>query len=120
MRKNKTFFESIYWAAVGIGTAVKTERNVKNYLIQLTSFLLVNLFIFKLESWQTITQFMSGVAVIAMEFMNTSVERLCDVVTKEKNEEIKDIKDIAAGAVLTWGLLYYGLEITYIIMKFTK
>lgn len=120
MRKNKTFFESIYWAAVGIATAVRTERNVKNYLIQLTSFLLVNLFLFRFEAWQTVTQFMSGVAVIAMEFMNTSVERLCDVVTQEKNSSIRDIKDIAAGAVLTWGLLYYGLEITYIIMKFTR
>ena len=38
--------------------------------------------------------------VVAMEMMNTSVEKLCDVVHEGIHPGIKAVKDIAAGAVL--------------------
>ncbi len=38
--------------------------------------------------------------VIAAEMLNTCIELLCDLYTREYNETIKAIKDIAAGAVL--------------------
>lgn len=39
------------------------------------------------------------VLVMAMEMMNTAVEKLCDVAHKEFHPGIKVVKDIAAGAV---------------------
>ena len=51
-----------------------------------------------------ITQFVLIVAVIAfvlaLELMNTAVERACDAITKDKHPLIKLAKDAAAGAVL--------------------
>lgn len=38
--------------------------------------------------------------VIAMEMLNTAIEKLCNVVHQELHPGIKKVKDIAAGAVL--------------------
>ena len=38
--------------------------------------------------------------VIAMEMLNTAIEKLCDVVHRDIHPGIKKVKDIAAGAVL--------------------
>ena len=38
--------------------------------------------------------------VISMELINTAVENTVDLITKEKNEQAKNAKDVAAGAVL--------------------
>ena len=37
--------------------------------------------------------------VFVSEFVNTAIEKLGDLYTKEYNEEVKVIKDIAAGSV---------------------
>ena len=39
-------------------------------------------------------------AVIAMEIVNTAIEKLCDLIDSEYNPKIAYIKDVAAGAVL--------------------
>jgi diacylglycerol kinase len=38
--------------------------------------------------------------VFALEMINTAIEHLCDAVTLEENQHIKNAKDVAAGAVL--------------------
>ena len=38
--------------------------------------------------------------VLAAEAINSAIERLSDVVQPEKDERIRDVKDISAGAVL--------------------
>lgn len=53
------------------------------------------------------------ILVIGFELINTSVERLCDIIDKKKNENIKAAKDCAAGAVLVSAFLsaIIGLKI---------
>ena len=43
--------------------------------------------------------------VLLSEMINTSIEKLCDMVQKNFHPEIKLVKDIAAGAVLVSALL---------------
>lgn len=38
--------------------------------------------------------------VMAMEMMNTAIEKLCNIVSKDFHPTIKIIKDVTAGAVL--------------------
>ncbi|MBP3868848.1 MAG: diacylglycerol kinase family protein [Solobacterium sp.] len=42
--------------------------------------------------------------VIVTEYLNTAIEFTCDFLTTERDEQIKVIKDIAAGAVLVASL----------------
>lgn len=42
--------------------------------------------------------------VISFEIINSVVEQLCDLYSIEKNERIRRIKDMAAGAVLVSGI----------------
>ncbi|MGQ1783968.1 MULTISPECIES: diacylglycerol kinase family protein [unclassified Saccharicrinis] len=42
--------------------------------------------------------------VISLELVNSAIENLADCVSPEKNERIKTVKDMAAGAVL-WGAI---------------
>lgn len=39
-------------------------------------------------------------AVVCAELINSAIEQLCDFVHKDLHEDIRDIKDIAAGAVV--------------------
>ena len=57
-------------------------------------------FYFKIAAaeWGLIVVFIS--AVIAMELINTAIEKLCNHVTAEQHPVIKKVKDIAAAAVL--------------------
>ena len=61
--------------------------------------------------WATIALAASG--VIAAEALNTAVERLADRVSRELEESIRLIKDVAAGGVLaaTIGAVGAGLAI---------
>jgi diacylglycerol kinase (ATP) len=47
--------------------------------------------------------------VIAAEMLNTAVERLCDRVTQNREEDIRRIKDVSAGAVLVVSLAAAGV-----------
>lgn len=38
--------------------------------------------------------------VITTELINTCIEKICDMITLDKNDHIRQIKDISAGAVL--------------------
>lgn len=43
-------------------------------------------------------------SVISAEIMNTAVERIADFVHIEQHDKIRDIKDLAAGAVLIFSI----------------
>ncbi len=49
--------------------------------------------------------FLSIGAVLAAEGFNTAIERICDFQTTEWREEIRHIKDVAAGSVLITGAM---------------
>ena len=54
-------------------------------------------------------------AVMAMEYMNTAVEQLCDHLHPDRHPMIANVKDLAAGAVLVTciGAVIIGIIIFY-------
>ncbi len=54
--------------------------------------------------------------VIGFEYINTALEKVCDLYSLEKNDKIKYIKDLMAGAVLVQALFSLIIGII-IIMK---
>jgi undecaprenol kinase len=103
IRKNSQL-SSFRLAILGILTAIKQERNVKIHLV--ISILVIILGILNdlsKQEWMFIT-FCIGL-VITLELVNTAVERVVDLVTREYHPLAKEAKDIAAGAVFVAAIL---------------
>ena len=57
-------------------------------------------FVLKLNIAEWIAVILRMGLVLSSEILNTCVEKVCDLYSKEEDERIKVIKDLAAGAVL--------------------
>ena len=57
-------------------------------------------FVLKLNTAEWIAVILCMGLVLSTEILNTCVEKVCDLYSKEEDERIKVIKDLAAGAVL--------------------
>lgn len=107
--KNKNFAESIKCALHGTIQGFRTERNFKIYTGIAAVFLLLNIAtdssVYDYVIWLALT-----CIVFAAELINTSIERICDILIPEKNDNAKFVKDTAAGAVLVTGIAFFGGE----------
>ena len=97
--KHTNFFSALKIAMIGMRELFAESRNAR---IQLVIFLLVLVagFIVDLNRFEWLWLLIASTIVLALEAMNTSIELLADVYTLEFNQKIKQVKDIAAGAVL--------------------
>ena len=97
--KNPTFLNAFKNALRGCTLAVKNERNIK---IQLVAAVLVTImgFLFRISSVEWAILVLTIFFVIVTECLNTAVEKTVDMITKKYDECAKNVKDIAAGAVL--------------------
>lgn len=57
-----------------------------------------------------------GATLTIAEMINYAIERLCDMVTVEKNDNIRAVKDICAGAVLVAGLVLAVVGLWVIVL----
>ena len=83
----------------GLCHALVTERNMSIHLV-IASCVLVYLMFVRAEIYHFVLAYTAIFLVISSELMNTALERLCDFVEPEHNQEIKIIKDLSASAVL--------------------
>lgn len=95
----KKFLRSFKYALEGIFTGLKEEQNMK---IHIAIMILVIIFgiLLKISKIEWIICIALFGLVISMELINTAIENVVDLITKEKNEQAKIAKDVAAGAVL--------------------
>ena len=107
----KQMFKSIGIAFDGIIDLIKSENNAKIHLISTIVVIIVG---FKLQflaiEWLWISLAIAGVWVA--ELINTSIEKLTDLISPEINPIAKKIKDYAAGAVLVmaiWAIFVFCL-----------
>lgn len=88
----------------GLFLLLKSERN---FQIHVTAFLVVIMagLYFGVNRLEWTLLLLTSGLVFALEGVNTALERLCDEVTLERKESIRNIKDIAAGSVLLAALI---------------
>jgi undecaprenol kinase len=113
-------FKSFKYAFSGIKTAFSRETNLVVQLIMIIT-IAVMAFGFNLPKYWIVINLFAGFQVLALELLNTAFETLCDIVDKEFNYQIKIVKDIAAGAVLVFSLLWLMLifyQVFLILQKF--
>ena len=90
---------SFRYAISGIKEAFKSELNLRFHFL---AMLIVLFFAFLLEftALEYVTLILTISFVISLELINTIVEKLVDMHSKEISEEARIIKDISAGVVL--------------------
>lgn len=81
--------------------AIRQEAAISAVLLPLSFFVAPSL-------WIWVALVASLLFVLAVEFLNTAIERLCDHVTPERNEAIRITKDLSSAAVF-FSLLLAGL-----------
>lgn len=99
----KRFLRSFRFALEGIGYCIKQERNFRVHLLAMVLVIIAGVMTkISLIEWLVITIFISG--VLALELLNTAIERVVDLTTTEIHPLAKQAKDLAAGAVLLFAL----------------
>jgi undecaprenol kinase len=103
-RKSQPLLGSFSYAVTGILTALLSERNMSIHLISSIVVFLFSIYfsITKME-WIVILFAIGG--MFSLELINTAIERVVDLVTKEYHPLAKQAKDIAAGAVFLYAVL---------------
>ncbi|MEN9972451.1 MAG: diacylglycerol kinase [Bacteroidota bacterium] len=97
--KNTNFFSALKIAIIGIRELYFESRNARIQFV-IFSLVLVAGLALGLNKFEWLWLFIASTLVLALEAINTSIELLADVYTLEFNAKIKQVKDIAAGAVL--------------------
>lgn len=87
------------FALRGLWETLKTERNFRIQL-SVAFYVIFAGFVCRLSQAEWAVILCCIGLVLGLESVNTAIERLCDVVTREYNPGIKLAKDAAAGAVL--------------------
>ena len=83
----------------GISKAVKSEAAVQVHVFA-TAVVLIFCAVYELPLTKIFQLLGICFIVISAELFNTAIEKLCDIYSTKRCEEIKYIKDLAAGAVL--------------------
>ena len=87
----------------GLLLGLKDKAILTQYIIALI-VIIISLYL-KLDYISLIIVIMLCFLVITFEYINTTIERTCDLISKEYNDKIKYIKDLAAGFVLLQAIL---------------
>ena len=90
---------SFAYAWNGLRICFATEQNFRIHTL-LTIVAVIFAIVFKISAIEWIATGFCIAFVIAMEMINTTIEKLCDMVHQDVHPGIKKVKDIAAGAVL--------------------
>lgn len=95
----KKLIKSFKVAGEGLVYLVKTEQNFRIEII--SALIVVGLMIYiQPTTVEVAILSIVTVSVLAMEIMNTVLERLLDILTKQKSKNFKVLKDTMAAAVL--------------------
>lgn len=95
MHKNKNLLHATQNALNGIRILLK-ERSAQRELLLL--LVAIGLFCYKPNVYTVLLTVLSFM-LIAVEALNTAIEKICDHLTLELHPEIKVIKDLGAAAV---------------------
>lgn len=117
----KRLRKSFGYAFKGIDDVIKHEPNMKIHVV--VAILVVFMaFILKVSIIEWIILVLLIGAVLAAETINTTIENLVDMYTKEYDEKAKIVKDTAAGTVLILaitsaiiGLIIFIPKIIYLL-----
>jgi len=87
------------YAFNGLKILIKEEHNARIHLFIAFCVLIAGV-VFQISTIEWIAVIFCIGWVFALELINSAIENTADMISKEKHESIKKIKDLSAGAVL--------------------
>jgi undecaprenol kinase/diacylglycerol kinase (ATP) len=95
----RQFINRVHFALSGWLQFFRTEKNGQIQMILAVAVVLLGL-VFRINplEWMAVGLCIGG--VLALEMVNSALEKLCDLVQPNQDPRIKFVKDVAAGAVL--------------------
>lgn len=95
----RRFFKSFKYALEGIHYAFKNDQNLLAHI--LVAFLVMNVSIaLRVTPFEMAILGLTIMMVIVAEMVNSAIEKMVDLITKEHRQEAKIAKDVSAGMVL--------------------
>lgn len=96
IRRHRISFRNAF---AGLFWAFRTQPNFKIHFF-LSAVALLLAYVYRLTRTETLVIIFTIVLGLAGEMINTSLEAMTDLITKEWREEAKIAKDVAAGMML--------------------
>lgn len=114
-----SLIKSFLYASKGIINLLKTEQNARIHLAY-AIVVAVMAYIFSISRIEAIILFFAVVLVIAMEIINTAIEKLLDIINPESSSAVEYIKDAMAGAVLIAAIIALVVTVLIFLPYFGK
>lgn len=95
---NNSFLKSLSYAINGLKLSL-AEKHIRIHAV-LAIVAIASGFIFSISSLEWCMILLCICAVIAIEIINTAIEKLADLIEPNINPKVAVIKDLSAGAVL--------------------
>lgn len=86
----------------GLKLALKEKAVITQIILAVLA--IIGGFIIKLDEHEWLAFIICIAGVVALEIVNSVIEKICDLYSKEYNENIKTIKDMSSAAVLVFAL----------------
>ncbi len=104
--------KSFGYALKGLASAFRDQLNLWVHLLALIVVVMLG-FYFDIVAWEWCVLILSVGLVFSLELINSAIEDLTDLVTREQNPMAGKVKDISAAAVLvaSLGALIIGVII---------
>jgi diacylglycerol kinase (ATP) len=103
MIEPKKLINSFSYAFAGMRYAYTSDQNIRVH-IYIAVLVLFLSFFFGLSSYEIGVVVLAIVVVLSAEMINTAIEKMADLITKEHRMEAKIAKDISSAMVLTAAL----------------
>ena len=94
----KSLLKSFQYAWDGIRFCFGVEKNLTIMLI-ISIISIIGGFYFKISNTEWLVSLILITGVFSLELFNTAMEKFLDLFYPEKNEKVKNIKDLMAGGV---------------------
>lgn len=116
-KRRYPILKSFYFASKGILEALRTERNIQIHSIVAVLVVVVGLY-FSLNRMEWLFILIAIIGTITLELVNSSIERVVDLVTEEYHPLAQQAKDIAAGAVFLYAIFSVVVGMIIFLPKF--
>lgn len=93
------FLRSLHTAFNGLVYVLRMERNARFHLVIAVLTLLLAVLL-QVSNAELAAIFFAIIIVFVAEVVNTALEKMLDLIEPNHNQQVRVIKDIAAGAVL--------------------